>query len=139
MVRLWQDDECHATLEGTYLGACVFYAVLFAANPEGLEFYGGLSPEVARFCQDVAWQTVSGIEESPRPQAASHKPTATFVGELPAGAVVYDESGADVTARAGSLGRGVYFVKDERAGSREQLAVGGQRSAVVVRKIVVVR
>ncbi|MCX6843516.1 MAG: hypothetical protein NTX53_14680 [candidate division WOR-3 bacterium] len=139
LVDLWQVDYCHATLEGTYLGACVFYAVLYGADPTGLEFYGGLSPEDARFCQEVAWQTVSGIEESPRPQAASHKPTATVVGELRAGAVVYDESGADVTARAGALGRGVYFVREERAGSREQSADGGQRSAVSVRKVVVVR
>jgi hypothetical protein len=131
LVDLWQVDYCHATLKGTYLGACVFYAVLHGANPVGLEFYGGLSPEDARFCQEVAWQTVSGIEESPKPQAASHKPTATVVGEMPAGATVYDESGADVTSRASSLRRGVYFVREEpQAPSFKPQAV---RKVVIVR------
>jgi hypothetical protein len=144
LVDLWQTDFCHATLEGTYLGACVFYAVLHGANPVGLDFYGGLSPETARFCQEVAWQTVSGIAEAPPVPCLRVPGRARFLATLgmtvvPEGAVVYDESGADVTARAGSLGRGVYFVREERAGSREQSAVGGQRSAVSVRKVVVVR
>jgi hypothetical protein len=65
LVDLWQSDECHATLEGTYLAACVFYAALFRANPVGLEFTGGLSMEDARFCQEVAWETVSGPDERP--------------------------------------------------------------------------
>ena len=129
LADLWQIDYCHATLKGTYLGACVFYAVLHGANPTGLDFYGGLSPEDARFCQEVAWQTVSGIEESRGPQVASYKPQATVAGRLPEGATVYDESGADVTARAGSLGRGVYFVR----------AAGGKLSAAGCQKVVVVR
>ncbi len=140
LVDLWQADYCHATLEGTYLGACVFYAVLHGANPTGLDFYGGLSPETARFCQEVAWQTVSGIVEEPPVPVRRIGATVGFAAAVvPAGATVYDESGADVTARAGSLRRGVYFVREQRAGSREQLAVGGKRSAVVVRKVVVVR
>lgn len=68
-IDLWQEDECHATLKGTYLGACVFYAVLHGEDPTGLAFYGGLSPADARWLQEVAWQTVSGIAE--RPAAAA--------------------------------------------------------------------
>ncbi len=64
-IDLWQDDECHATLKGTYLGACVFYAVLHGDDPTGLAFHGGLSPADARWLQEVAWQTVSGIAERP--------------------------------------------------------------------------
>ncbi|MFO7651837.1 MAG: hypothetical protein R6X13_10925 [bacterium] len=64
-IDLWQDDECHATLKGTYLGACVFYAVLHGEDPTGLAFHGGLSPADARWLQEVAWQTVSGIAERP--------------------------------------------------------------------------
>jgi hypothetical protein len=140
LVDLWQVDYCHATLEGTYLGACVFYAVLYGASPVGLEFYGGLSPEVARFCQDVAWQTVSGVAEAPPvpvlrvPARARFLATCGFatVGTsgmtvVPEGATVYDESGADVTARAGSLRPGVYFVREAQA------------QAQAVRKVVVVR
>ena len=128
LVDLWQVDSCHATLEGTYLGACVFYAVLYGASPVGLEFYGGLSPEVARFCQDVAWQTVSGIAEAPpvpiRRAGATIGSTAAVV---PQGATVFDELGVDVTGRAGSLRPGVYFVREAQA------------RAQAVRKVVVVR
>ncbi len=124
LVDLWQDDYSHATLEGTYLGACVFYAVLHGASPVGLEFYGGLSPEVARFCQDVAWQTVSGVAEAP-PLLCRRVGTTigSAVAVLPSDASVYDASGVDITARAGSLGCGVYFVREAQA----------------VRKVVVVR
>jgi hypothetical protein len=130
LVDLWQVDSCHATLEGTYLGACVFYAVLYGANPVGLEFYGGLSPEDARFCQDVAWQTVSGVAEAPPVPVHRVGATVGFAAAvLPSGASVYDESGADVTARVGSLGRGVYFVREAQAQAQVQ----------VVRKVVIVR
>ena len=37
LVDLWQSDNSHPTLTGTYLGACVFYAVLHEANPVGLQ------------------------------------------------------------------------------------------------------
>ena len=116
LVDLWQVDYCHATLEGTYLGACVFYAVLYGANPVGLEFYGGLSPEVARFCQDVAWQTVAGVAEAPPVPGRRIGATVGFAAAVvPPGASVYDESGTNVTARAGSLQRGVYFVREAQS------------------------
>ena len=132
LVDLWQTDFCHATLEGTYLGACVFYAVLHGANPVGLDFYGGLSPETARFCQEVAWQTVSGIAEAPPVPCLRVPGRARFLATLgmtvvQEGAVVYDGSGADVTARAGSLRRGVYFVREAQA------------QAQAIRKVVIVR
>jgi hypothetical protein len=125
LVDLWQSDHCHATLEGTYLGACVFYAVLHAASPVGLRFYGGLDSATARFCQEIAWQTVSGVAEGP-PVGPRRMTCGSFVfGPLPRGMAVYDQAGKNVTARAGSLPRGVYFVR--------------QAQAQAVRKIVVTR
>jgi hypothetical protein len=126
LVDLWQADYCHATLMGTYLGACVFYAVLHGASPVGLEFHGGLSPEVAQFCQEIAWQTVSAVAEAP---PVSERRISATIGTAAAvvalGATVYDESGVEVTARIGSLPRGVYFVREAQAPA--------------VRKVVVVR
>ena len=116
LVDLWQADYCHATLMGTYLGACVFYAVLHEASPVGLEFYGGLDYATARFCQEIAWQTVSGIVEAPAVPVRRVPARARFLATLgmtvvPVGADVYDRSGVNVTARAGSLPRGIYFVR----------------------------
>lgn len=66
-LSLWGPDSLHATLAGAYLAACTFYAVLFEESPVGLNFYGGLAPEVALFLQEMADQTVSSIaDESPR-------------------------------------------------------------------------
>jgi hypothetical protein len=114
LVDLWQADYCHATLEGTYLGACVFYAVLHGSSPVGLDFYGGLDSATARFCQDIAWQAVSGLAEGP-PAGPQRTVYSSFVlRSLPAGMVIYSLSGADVSARAASLSRGVYFVRHAR-------------------------
>ena len=63
LVDLWQSDNSHPTLKGSYLTACVFYCVFFDTSPVGLPYTGGLSQEDALFFQTVAWQTVSGIDE----------------------------------------------------------------------------
>jgi hypothetical protein len=129
LVDLWQTDSCHATLEGTYLGACVFYAVLHGASPVGLEFYGGLDSATARFCQEIAWQTVSGIVEEAPVASRCARATSGLARALPVGVTVYNQSGVDVTARIGSLPRGVYFVRQTQA----------QAQAQAVRKVVLVR
>jgi hypothetical protein len=55
---LWQADGSHPSVQGTYLAACVFYAVIFRQSPEGLTFNAGLSQETARSLQNLAASTV---------------------------------------------------------------------------------
>ncbi len=57
---LWQMDGLHASREGTYLSACVFYALIFLQSPEGLNYEAGLSQETAQFLQAIAAETVLG-------------------------------------------------------------------------------
>jgi hypothetical protein len=71
LVDLWQADNCHATLKGSYLGACVFYARLFDANPVGLHYFAGLDSVEALWLQQIAWEATSEIEEPSAPQALS--------------------------------------------------------------------
>jgi hypothetical protein len=131
LVDLWQSDYCHATLEGTYLGACVFYAVLHGESPVGLGFHGDLDSATARFCQEIAWQTVSVAEASQVLGRRIRTTIGTAAAVVPQGATAYDGSGADVTARTGSLPRGIYFVREEpQATSHEHQAV---RKVVIVR------
>jgi hypothetical protein len=52
---LYTDDGVHATPLGTYLTACVFYAVLFDKDPEGLPT---LSFEQAERMQKIAGEVV---------------------------------------------------------------------------------
>ena len=54
----WRADGSHPNHQGTYLAACVFYAVIFQKSPEGLAFLAGLDDETAHFLQTVAAQTV---------------------------------------------------------------------------------
>ena len=58
---LWQEDGSHPTEQGTYLAACVFYAVIFHESPNGLKYRSGLSRENASTIQSVASGTVLNI------------------------------------------------------------------------------
>jgi hypothetical protein len=53
------EDKKHPTLAGTYLAACVFYAVLTQRSPEGLPYNAGLPADVAAYLQRVAQEVTS--------------------------------------------------------------------------------
>ena len=54
-------DGSHPTPAGTYLAACVFYAVLFEDNPVGIETeLAGLSAKEQALLQKTAWQARVG-------------------------------------------------------------------------------
>jgi hypothetical protein len=57
-LNLWQQDGSHPNEKGTYLAACVFYAVIYRQSPEGLTYVGNLSREDARLLQKTAADTV---------------------------------------------------------------------------------
>jgi hypothetical protein len=57
-VNLWDSDDSHPTLDGSYLTACVFYAKIFNQSPVGLSYYGGLPDTSALFYQQCARQTM---------------------------------------------------------------------------------
>lgn len=53
---LHDKDQSHPTLAGSYLAACVFFAVLFGERPTGE--VRGLTPAEAELLQKAAWATV---------------------------------------------------------------------------------
>jgi hypothetical protein len=55
---LWQKDGSHPNMNGSYLAACVFYAVIFQESPEGLAYMAGLQVDLGHFVQSVAAETV---------------------------------------------------------------------------------
>jgi hypothetical protein len=57
-LQLWQGDESHPAVTGTYLAACVFYATLFRQSPAGLTYIAGLPSADAITLQQVAADTV---------------------------------------------------------------------------------
>jgi hypothetical protein len=58
-VELWTSDGRHPSLSGSYLAACVFYALLSDRDPSRSQFTAGLEPSEARFLQDVAADVVA--------------------------------------------------------------------------------
>jgi hypothetical protein len=56
---LWDGDGEHPNTAGSYLAACVFYAMLSGKDPSRSAFTGGLEPAKARFLRGVAWDVVS--------------------------------------------------------------------------------
>jgi hypothetical protein len=57
-LELFQSDDYHPTVTGSYLAACVFYAMIYRQRPEGLPYTAGLDTETARLLQRVATDTV---------------------------------------------------------------------------------
>jgi hypothetical protein len=57
-LNLWQEDGSHPNEQGTYLAACVFYAVIFRQSPEGSSFTANLPKETAQSLQKIAADTV---------------------------------------------------------------------------------
>jgi len=60
-LTLWQDDGSHPSEEGTYLAACVFYAVIFKESPVGLTYRANLSKDIATTLQTIASKTVLNV------------------------------------------------------------------------------
>lgn len=53
-INLYNADESHPSLEGTYLAACTFYTSLFQQSAVGSNFYGGLNASTAGILQNAA-------------------------------------------------------------------------------------
>jgi hypothetical protein len=64
-------DGHHANLAGEYLGACVWYEVLFGESPVGHPYVpSGLKPGYARFLQETAHQAVQARAGSQKDASA---------------------------------------------------------------------
>jgi len=57
-VVLYDPDQKHPSLGGTYLAAAVFYASLYGISPLELGYDAGLDGDLARKLRQIAWQTV---------------------------------------------------------------------------------
>jgi hypothetical protein len=57
-INLYQSDNSHPSVAGSYLAACTFYASIFHNSPIGLSYLGGLTQTTATFLQTIASHTV---------------------------------------------------------------------------------
>lgn len=74
-IELYEADNSHPSLRGSYLAACVFYATIYGRSPEGLpgritatdeegnrRVLVSLRSEEAAFLQRIAWQTAKAFK-----------------------------------------------------------------------------
>jgi hypothetical protein len=57
-IPLWDTDGSHPSVEGSYLSACVFFAVIVEESPVGVEYFAGLPHDKAEMLQRIAEKTV---------------------------------------------------------------------------------
>jgi hypothetical protein len=61
---LYDKDQSHPTLAGSYLAACVFFSVLFTESPVGIDAeVEGLSKSGSARLQKAAWQVCKSIRQ----------------------------------------------------------------------------
>ena len=79
-IKLYRPDGSNPTRTGTYLTACVFYAVVHEKSPAGLpgllrvksvkdgqlKTWIDLKPKVATFLQEIAWEAVLDVRKKLR-------------------------------------------------------------------------
>lgn len=69
-LKLHRPDKSHPSRAGSYLAACVFYAVIHGQSPVGLPgTCAGLTDRQARPLQQVAWRVVQRRRQVPQPSA----------------------------------------------------------------------
>jgi hypothetical protein len=54
LINLYNADESHPSLEGTYLAACTFYTSLFRESPSGSDYHPGIGAGEAWVLQNAA-------------------------------------------------------------------------------------
>lgn len=103
---LYQADESHPSLYGSYLTACTFYATIFRQSPVGLNYYGGLTQNEATFLQNIAATTV--LDSMSAWNTNVYYPSAAFTASIIAANTV-QFTATDTTVTSWSWGDGNTF------------------------------
>lgn len=56
-LALWDKDNHHSSVIGSYLAACVFYSAIFRQSPSGVSYTAGLPEKTAQRLQEIAAET----------------------------------------------------------------------------------
>ncbi|HWC88452.1 MAG TPA: DUF4886 domain-containing protein, partial [Pirellulales bacterium] len=94
-------DGHHANTAGEYLGACVFYEVLFGTSPVANAFVPqGLDPAYAQFLQKTAHQAVVDASNRPGQRATSGTTPMRELPNFPADQLQRHGDGAPIERRS---------------------------------------
>ena len=102
--ELFNPDNSHPSLAGSYLGACTFFASIFKESPIGLSFNGGLPANDADLLKNIASTTVLDSLEEWR--IGVYDPKADFEFNINGFDVSFDENASHASNYAWDLGDG---------------------------------
>ncbi|MDX2174482.1 MAG: T9SS type A sorting domain-containing protein [Bacteroidota bacterium] len=85
-VDLYQVDESHPSLEGSYLAACVFYSSIFQKTAIGSTYYSTVTPTLAASLQSYGSHTV--LDSTLTWSTGSNLPLANFSYSLISGTTI---------------------------------------------------
>jgi hypothetical protein len=71
-IGLYQPDQRHPSMRGTYLAACTAFAAMTQQSPIGNAYTADIAPATAAFLQSMAWETVQAYYAPVRPTFHSH-------------------------------------------------------------------
>lgn len=104
-INLYQADESHPSVAGSYLQACVFYASIFHRPAVGCSYLGGLSSSTASTLQRIADKVV--LDNLSQWQQYGHYPFASYSAVHGAGlAVSFSNTSQRAASYAWSFGDG---------------------------------
>ncbi len=104
-IELYQSDESHPSVAGTYAAACSFYTALFRKDPTAITFNSTLSADIAATIRGVAKTVV--YDQLPLWHIGEYDPQAVFVAEVSGeGQVVFANNSVNATAFSWGFGDG---------------------------------
>jgi hypothetical protein len=71
-ISLYQTDQRHPSLLGSYLAAATVYAALYQRSPENSTYTADIDPELARYLRKTAWRTAEEYYGAGKKQAEGH-------------------------------------------------------------------
>lgn len=105
-INLYNADESHPSLEGSYLAACTFYAALFRSSPVGATYTAGLSTTVTTILQEAAAVAVLDSMDTWHLRASEEHTVAAFTYNLSGGNLSVENESRKAQSYAWSFGDG---------------------------------
>jgi hypothetical protein len=103
-IDLYDADESHPSMAGTYAAACSFYAVLFGKNPANLSYNAGLAPATAQTIRAAA-KTVA-FDSLSTWRGFAVKPLSVFSHSVSGATVSFTNTSANATNYYWTFGNG---------------------------------
>jgi len=104
-IGLYQSDDSHPALAGSYLQACILYSSIFHKHTTGCTYLAGVSPADAAILQRIADKVT--IDSLTQWQQHGHYPYAGFTYTLSGNTATFTSDNPIITANEWTFGDGI--------------------------------